>query len=252
MNPPVDIICLVHNQLHVTRGFVKSIFQNTDNFRLVFVDNGSTDGTPEFLKKGEEEGKWKIVTSEDNLGVIGGRNLGAKYIEADFFMNIDNDQYPKKGWLDGLFKLIDQGFDIVGPEAWELMPPGSPGALVMGNSVIPDRSYFPYKHCERPQDSFTYIGCGGTLMKTSVYKEIGLFDERFSPAYFEDPDFSFRAIQAGFKLGWKYKCPIDHLAHQTFDSQQLFNKNNQFAKSLRAFRDKWYPYFPESMRMSEA
>lgn len=247
--PQIDIICLVHNQLPVTRGFVKSLFEHTKNFRLIFVDNGSTDQTPEFLAEGKKLGKWDVLSPGENLGVIGGRNLGAKSVEADYFMNIDNDQYPKEGWIEGLFELLDKGYDIVGPEAWALMPPSSGGACNVNGVMVADRSYFPFKHCEKPKDKFTYIGCGGTLMKTDVYKEIGLFDERFNPAYFEDPDFCFRAIQAGFKLGWKCGCPIDHLAHQTFNRQSLFNKNSQFMKSWHLFRKKWSPYFPDPMSM---
>ncbi len=249
MTPRVDIICLVHNQLSITKGFVKSIFENTSNFRLVFVDNGSTDGTPEFLKQGEEEKKWRVISPGQNLGVIGGRNLGVQYVESDFFINIDNDQYPGPGWLQGLFNLIDQGYDIVGPEAWSLIPPKTTrGALIVEGQVVGDRTYFPYRQCKHVGEAFTYIGCGGMLMKTDVYKKIGLFDERFSPAFYEDPDFNFRALLAGFKLGWYDKCPITHLAHQTFNTQQLFNKQTQFNKSWKEFRKKWYPYFPEPIK----
>lgn len=193
MTPRVDIICLVHNSLSVTRGFIKSLFANTGNFRLIFVDNGSSDGTPEFLKEGEALGKWKVVSPGKNLGVIGGRNLGIQHIESEYFLNIDNDQYPGPGWLQGLFRFIDQGYDIVGPEAWKLVPPGKSrsGALIVNGKVMSDRSYFPHKRCENPNDTFTYIGCGGTLIKKSVYDKIGLFDERFNPAYFEDPDFCY-------------------------------------------------------------
>jgi len=63
--PKFDIICLVHNKLPITRGFVKSIFAHTSNFQLIFVDNGSTDGTAEFLKKGADDNKWKVVTSQN-------------------------------------------------------------------------------------------------------------------------------------------------------------------------------------------
>ncbi len=249
MNPRTDIVCLVHNSLSVTKKFVQHLFNNTANFRLIFVDNASSDGTPKYLKKGKEEDKWDVVTASKNLGVIGGRNLGAKHITADHFLNIDNDQYVGAGWLEGLYELLNQGYDIVGPEAWQLLPPRTSGVMVINGNVVQDRSYFPFKHCERPRDRFTYIGCGGMLIKREVYDNIGLFDDQFGPAYFEDPDFCFRSIQAGYKLGWKYKCPIVHLAHQTFNYQKLFNKNIQFARSLNRFRKKWSPYFPELMQM---
>lgn len=250
MHPRTDIIVLAHNGLSVTKGFVKKLFSSTSNFRLIFVDNGSTDNTPQYLKEGETQGRWKVVSPGKNLGVIGGRNLGVQHVKSDYFIHIDNDQYPDKGWLEGLFKLIDRGYDIVGPEAWELIPPKRGGAVIVDGKVMEDRSYFPHRRCKRPQDAFTYIGCGGTLMKTAVYNKIGLFDDRFSPAYFEDPDFCFRAQLAGFKLGWYHNCPITHLAHQTFNTQQLFNKKEQFNKSWKAFREKWYPYFPKPIKMS--
>lgn len=248
MHEKTDIICLVHNQLPITRGFVKHLFDNTENFRLIFVDNGSTDGTADFLAEGEKEEKWKVVSPGRNLGIIEGRNLGAKEIKSPYFMNIDNDQYVKKGWLDSLFELMNEGYDIVGPEAWALHPPGSGGAVVMGN-VTHGRSYYPFRRCTNPKERFTYIGCGGMLIKKQVYDNIGLFDERFSPAYFEDPDFCFRSIKAGYKLGWCPQCPIQHLAHQTIGTQKTFQKNAQFMKSWKAFIQKWHPYFPEPLHM---
>lgn len=247
-HPVTDIICLVYNNLPVTKGFTERLFENTENFNLFFVDNGSTDEVAEYLKEGDGK-DWTLITSETNLGIIKGRNLGAKHISSDHFMNIDNDQYPKKGWLQGLYDLLNEGYDIVGPEAWCLMPPDSQRQVVMSGVSVTDKSYYPFKHCSRKIDKFTYIGCGGMLIKKYVYDDIGMFDERFSPAYFEDPDFCFRAIKAGYKLGWKYDCAIDHLGHQTIPSQKLFPKHAQFVKSWKAFQSKWKPYYPKLMQM---
>ncbi len=249
MPPRTDIICLVHNALDVTKGFIDHLEANTPprSYSLIFVNNGSDAETTEFLSSGNLE-RWDVVHSPENLGVIGGRNLGVRYVKNSYFLNIDNDQYVKKGWLEGLHELMQSGYDIVGSEAWSLVPPKASGKVIMHGREM-NRGYFPFKHCKDRGEKFTYIGCGGMLIKKDVFDTIGLFDERFSPAYFEDPDFCFRAIKAGFKLGWKHDCPIDHLEHQTIGRQKQFDKGKQFVRSWTAFQKKWHPYFPEPIQM---
>ena len=89
MTPRVDIICLVHNGLSITKGFVKALFENTSNFRLIFVDNGSTDGTPDFLKEGE---KLNIENLYDDL-------------HSELGWEIDNDKRPANTVI-GLIKHL--------------------------------------------------------------------------------------------------------------------------------------------------
>lgn len=249
MHPTTDIIVLAHNRLSVTQQFVQRLFAHTDNFRLIFVNNGSIDGTTEYLDQGKD--RWEVIHHPDNLGVILGRNSATKVLQSEYFINLDNDQLVTNGWLQKLHDCMSMGFDVVGIEAWKLMPPGMKGQVVIhGGSTSSDMSYFPYKKCTKKCDSFTYIGCGGMLIKKTVFDVLGLFDERFSPAYFEDPDFCFRAIQSGFKLGWCSECHIEHLAHQTIGTQRLFDKNQQFMSSWAKFKEKWTPYFPQPIRMS--
>ena len=247
MHPITDIICLVHNQLPVTKVFAERIFKYTENFNLIFVNNNSTDGTSKWLEASKD--KWTVVNATDsngnpaNLGVIGGRNLGVKYVKSNYFLNIDNDQYVGNNWLVMLHDVMSQGYDIVGKEAWQLVPPGR-GGVVLWMGKEKTRDYFPHHRCERQGEKFTYVGCGGMLIKTEVYNKIGLFDEQFGPAYFEDPDFCFKSIQAGFKIGWCPQCPIKHLPHQTLGKQKDFDKHKQFLRSWDRFRKKWNGWFP--------
>lgn len=250
MHPRTDIIVLVHNRLDVTKVFVEKLFESTDNFHLIFFNNGSDELTTQFLRDGNESGKWTLISSDKNCGIVVPRNMAVAESRAEYFVNLDNDQYPRKGWLQGLHDLMENGnYDIVGCEAWRLHPPGHGGHIVFNGKPY-TMDYFPYKKCTRASEPFTYIGCGGMLIKSEVYRKIGLFDERFQPAYFEDPDFCFKAIQNGYKLGWKHDCPIDHLAHQTISAQNLFQKNDQFLRSWSKFREKWHPYFPEPLKMN--
>ena len=227
---------------------MERLFKYTENFRLICVDNGSSDGTAEYLADGVQHKKWDVISAGENLGIIKGRNLGAINVTAAHFLNIDNDQYVTPGWLEALFERMDQGYDIVGCEAWLMHPPKAQGSVMIAGKLH-GRAYFPFRHCQRPNEKFTYIGCGGMLIKKHVYDTIGLFDERFSPAYFEDPDLSFRAIQAGFKLAWQPRCDIEHLSHQTLGTQTSFDKGDQFLQSWRAFIAKWSPYYPEPIYM---
>jgi GT2 family glycosyltransferase len=79
-------------------------------------------------------------------------------------------------------------YDLVGADAW-----------------LMDSSFMPRHNCKKKGDPYTYVGCGGMMVKKEVVDRLGLFDEQFNPAYFEDPDFNFRAREAGFKIGWNQK-----------------------------------------------
>lgn len=245
MAPTTDIIVLVHNRLSITKSFVDRLFANTENFKLIFVDNGSTDGTPQYLSDGELAKKWSVLTIKNNSGVIHGRNHGAKLVTSQFFVNLDNDQYVGPGWLDALHKTMSRGYDIVGKEAWKLVPPKSGSKIVYHGETI-DADYYPSRKCKHATDEYSYVGCGGMLIKKSVYEDLGLFDERFAPAYFEDPDFCYRVIKSGGKIGWCPSSHIDHLEHQTISTQHDFNKKDQFRKSWNYFIEKWTPFYPLS------
>lgn len=244
----VDIVCLVHNQLEVTKGFVEFLFKNTprDDFRLIFFDNGSDEETQNYLQSGKE---WEYVRSDKNLGIIDGRNAAAKYTKNKYFINLDNDQYVQSGWLDSLLQCAEKGYDLIGAEAWLLCPPDTKTQIVCGDLFF-SRAYFPLRRCTKKTDKYSYVGCGGMLIPRRIYQEIGLFDPVFNPAYFEDPDFCFRCIENGYKIYWDYNCKINHLAHRTTKNQTLFSSNSQFINSFSIFQEKWTPYYPGPFQSS--
>jgi len=207
--------------------FMKSYLDNTDinKVQLLLIDNGSTDESIKYLqeldiKMGNDV---DIIYKDHNTGVIEGRNTGFHYFtvkdEYDYLMFLDNDQYVRYGWYDNHIKLM-KDYDLIGVEAWYL------------NDV-----FVPVKKLTNTTDSFSYVGCGGMCVKKKVVSEIGFFDNAFSPAYFEDPDYSFRAYEKGFKIGWNYKALIDHEGHQTLGG--IPDKNTIFKNSYNKFYKKW-------------
>jgi len=193
------IILLCQNDLRITKKCLESIYKHTDDFSIIFIDNASSDGSFNFLKKfAENKDNFILVRNEEDNGCIGGRNLGYRIFcelnhKSEYIVFLDNDQLVSKDWLKRHIALVKHGYDIVGAEAW-----------LIGSTLLPTR------HNMRLDQAFSYVGCGGMLIKREVIEDIGLFDESFGKSFFEDPDFCFRAREAGYKIGWNIKHGIKH------------------------------------------
>lgn len=226
------IVVLSHNARHITEKFIDLLFANTEHFNLIMIDNGSTDGTVEYLNKtlsvtGLPNFDSRIVTlviNKENLGVIGGRNIGFELFNShptDYLCFLDNDQFVQKDWLNQYLKFMSEGnYDLAGADAWFM-----------------DNQFMPRRNCKNKGEPYTYVGCGGMLMKRKVAEDLVGFDEQFNPAYFEDPDFNFRARQNGYKVGWNSEAKIIHLPHQTLGKNA--NRMKIFADSYQKFKNKW-------------
>ena len=229
VNNNINILALTHNAISITSKFIDLLYKNTKDFNLVIVDNGSEDSTPNYLRDfSSVRDNIAVALSSVNLGVIDGRNLaydiGQQFnSDSEYVVILDNDQFVRPGWLEDHISYLQEGnYDAIGVEAWQMR-----------------HDFYPFHRNSSPNEPYHYIGCGGSLIKNEVIKKIGLFDTRFNPSYFEDPDFTFRCIDAGYKIGWNYKAKIDHWAggHQTLGSCQY--KNQRFLDSFMKFRQKW-------------
>lgn len=223
------LVVLSYNGLETNKRFMEHFDSNTnqDDIVLIFIDNGSRDGSAEYLsKEADKRDNMVFVASDANLGVIGGRNYGFDLYKGledkpEYLMFLDNDQYVQKGWLEQHHAVLKETeASVVGAEAW-----------------LMTRYFRPTAIAKKPNDPWTYIGCGGMLMKGELPERLGLFDSRFNPAYFEDPDFCFRIIQDGGTLAWNYKAKIIHLPHQTLGRNS--NKMKIFNNSYAKFKEKW-------------
>jgi len=98
----MSIIVLNWNRLHYTKQTVECIIKKTTiPHELIFVDNGSVDGTREYLKDMEHKTnaeKVIYVFNDKNLGVAGGRNSGLVHASGDYLVTIDDDIIVPDKW----------------------------------------------------------------------------------------------------------------------------------------------------------
>jgi len=222
----LHILLLTYNDLFNLKECLKHIYQHTDyDFKIFILDNGSTDGTPDYLKSlSEEKGNVFITLRGNNLGIIEGRNSCFEFSqgidnENDLVMFLDADQFVQKNWLDSYLNMIEN-YDVVGIEAWKMR----------------EKDFYPYKKVIDPIDSYNYVGAGGLVVKKKAIDDIGLFDERYEMMYWEDPDLCFRAYEKGYKIGWNTEPVIVHN-----HSGPLLNDKTRkyFMQNWKVFQEKW-------------
>lgn len=166
---------------------------------FIFVDNGSTDGTVEFLSDQDDV---KLIRNSANLGAPAARNQGIAISKGEQMVFMDNDVMVTPGWLPRLlFHLaIDKYSGCVGclsdraahNQQLEYAGDSSPAALRGFADSLADQNSRQY----RPQAMLTSFLL---MVSRGLIETIGGFDERFSPWGFEDDDFSMRAHLAGYQ-----------------------------------------------------
>src|SRR5262249_9418047 len=116
-----SIVILTHNQLPFTRACIDSIRLLTDEaYELVFVDNGSTDGTPEYLKAlSASDDRVTVILNSDNRGFPAGCNQGIKASRGTQVLLLNNDTVATTGWLARMLRTLhaDPKVGLVGPSS---------------------------------------------------------------------------------------------------------------------------------------
>lgn len=105
-----DIVMVTHNRKDFTVEVLKHLYRNTFSpFRLIIVDNGSTDGTVEELNHVTDE--HKVILLPENMGLEYAKNLGLNEVQTTRYIDTDNDCLPpllEPDWLTQINALMDR------------------------------------------------------------------------------------------------------------------------------------------------
>jgi len=247
----VLIVVLNWNGIEDTQKCLESLLkQSYKNFKILVVDNGSIDNSLQKLRTIEaKHDSITVIANPKNKGFAGGVNTGITYaVEQNFdaIALFNNDAIADKEWLSELVKGLKQKDTAI-----------ATGLLLHENGKTIDSTgdYYsiwgmPFprnrgdKATEVAHSGFVFSGSGGaSLYKTSLFKEIGLFDESFF-AYYEDLDVSFRTQLAGYKVYFTNKAIAYHkqgatskkipgfTVYQTFKNVPLLFAKNVPSKLL--------------------
>lgn len=213
----------VLNRLDLTKDCLKSISEKTHNsYKIILIDNGSAEDTKIFLENFKSSNKDVVlVRNEDNLGWVKAVNQGLHLSVDPYVCVMNNDVIVKTDdWLAKLIRVADLEPDI------GLVNPG-----------------FDVKKKLSQEGPFIEVDfCRGycMLIKRAVIERIGTLDEAYGLGYYDDDDYSVRAIRAGFRCVRANDVIVEHLRDSTFSSlftdekRRILHENNK-----KLFYSKW-------------
>jgi len=234
-SPRVAIIVLNWNGGQILRKCLTSLRKTIGNYKVIVVDNGSTDGSEKIVSRFPE---YDLVRNKDNMGYSKGNNVGIRYAmkkyKPKYILLLNNDVAiadPK--WLDKLIEVAsrDGKIGIVGCKL--LYPDGRiqhAGIRFAGSRITFGAGHIGYGERDVGQYDRVYEVQGITgacmLIKSEVLKEVGLLDERFTPYWYEDVDYSLRAGKK-FKIMFVGTTKVIHLEGSTFKKIDPKSDNTQ-------------------------
>lgn len=219
-----SIVLLAHDGLADTRRALEAVLMHTQApYELVLVDNGSGDGTRAYFHELQAAGRApvRVIENPTNLGYAKGANQGIRAAKGEHVVLLNNDTQVQPGWLTALLDAA-RSAPRVGIVTAKVLNPDLTVQNAGGILHHPDgRFTVPHQGQDRLAPTVTQrqaveSASGPCMLLTrALIDRVGIFDEAYSPAYYEDSDLCMRARRAGFMLLYEPGAEVVHAAQRT-------------------------------------
>ena len=242
-HPLVSIVIPVYNQVCYTYNCLLSIAANTGDipYEVIIADDVSTDATRKLSHFAEN---LIISRNSKNMGFLKNCNQAAEKARGEYIFFLNNDTTVGENWLRPLVDLMEQRTDA-GMVGSKLVYPD--GKLQEAGGIIwKDGSGWNYGRGQDPDmpeynyvKEVDYISGAAIMIRSSLWKEIGGFDETFAPAYYEDTDLAFQVRQKGYKVLYQPQSVVTHFEGVSNGTDLNSGLKKYQVDNAEKFRKKW-------------
>jgi GT2 family glycosyltransferase/glycosyltransferase involved in cell wall biosynthesis len=244
-SPRASIVIPVYDQFAHTLACLRALAEHPPQLpiEIVVVDDGSSDQTTTALPLIDG---LRYHRRAGNGGFIAACNDGAALARGDFLVFLNNDTVPQPGWLDALLQTFEAHADAGLVGAQLLYPDGR--LQEAGGVVFADGGGWNYGRFESPDDprfgylrDADYVSGAALAIPRGLFLQLGGFDSRYAPAYYEDTDLAFAIRAAGRRVLYQPAARVVHDEGATSGTDtgsgiKAFQARNQsrFAEHRRA------------------
>lgn len=231
---PISIVIPTWNGIKLLKQYLPAVVSSAQAYpaeiEIVVVDDGSIDGTVNFIKKNYPA--INIIARDENGGFASACNLGVAKCKYEIVVLLNNDMLIEDGFFTNLSKHFKDP-DVFGVLLETLRLSNEPFSNQKG---IRFGLELKYGLIECPvfelddkfgqlEVNFTFkLSGGASVIDKKKFMEIKGFDELFSPFYWEDVDLSYRIWKRNWQILYEPKSVVHHQVHGTINSN-YFNPN---------------------------
>ena len=223
--PLVSVIILNYNGLRYLGDGLKECLDSVlrteyPNFEVIFVDNGSTDTSANFVEENFEKPKIRVIKNKRNLGFSEGFNRGIKASKGKYLALLSNDMTVDPNWLKPIIKLMETEPKI-GIAGFKRLIYGTKNRIdgIGGNLYLCGRARpvgileIDRGQYDTVREDLDYIG-GAMVLRRKTLQEVGLFDPNYI-IFSEDVDLCYRVRKRGYKTVYVPNAVIWHRGQAT-------------------------------------
>jgi GT2 family glycosyltransferase len=213
---------------------------------VIVVDDGSAQDTQALLKEWQvSRPHLKVVRNARNRGFLVSCNRGARAANGDILIFLNDDTMPQKGWLQALLRIFRDHPEVGAVGGRLLYPDGR--LQEAGNVVFSDGSAANFGRGDVAADAPIYNHvrevdyCSASLLATPrrLFSEVGGFDERYEPGYYEDTDYCFELRKRGYRVYYQPESVVVHTEGGTGGTDLTSGAKRFQVVNQKKFARKW-------------
>jgi GT2 family glycosyltransferase len=243
-DPRASVVIPVYNQIDYTLRCLESRASSGDAtpFEVIVVDDGSTDDSREILARLENV---RVLTHHVNRGYVAASNKGMAVAKGEYVVLLNNDTLVHPGCIDALVSTADSDCTVGIVGARLLYPDGwlqEAGGIIWadghgwnyGKGADPHASQYGFVR------EVDYCSAACLLVRGDLLRELGGFDLRFSPGYYEDADLAFAARARGYRVVYQPSACAFHVEGVSHGTDVTEGVKRHQVPNRVTFQAKWH------------
>jgi GT2 family glycosyltransferase len=249
-----SIVVVTHDNLPFARMCLETVISCTEypNHELIVVDNGSRDGTVDWLQQlAAANPRVRLVLNPENGGFARACNQGLALARGETLVLLNDDTLVPPGWLPRLMRALDDpAVGLVGAVTNRIGNEAEvPAEYRTWGEMLEFAAARARDHEQQAFDIPT-VTMFCMAMRRDTFARLGPLDQRFEIGLLEDDDYSLRARQAGYRLVCAEDAFVHHFGETSFGKLVSSGTYNELLDAnKRRFEEKWgKPWQPYDRR----